>query len=98
MRVGTKEETKWTRGPAAPVRSLDLVLSENWRSWPSVEKGELCHWVEVVLGWGLEGAAGQEESGGCWDLTGERRWCLTWGPGRGGEAGRLETKVAAVLP
>lgn len=55
-------------------------------------KGELCRWVEVVLGLGLEGAAGQEESGGCWDPAGERRWCLTWGPGR------LETKVAAVLP
>ena len=77
---GTKEKMKG-RGdsPAAPVRSLDMVLSENWRSRPSVEhgmicvlKGKLCHWVEMVLGWGLEGAADQEESGGCWDPSGER--------------------------
>lgn len=66
---------KATKGPEAPVRSLDFALSESWRSWPSVEQGVTWYDLHVskvdsaavwkmVPGWELGGAAGR----GIWRL------------------------------
>lgn len=75
---------KATKGPEAPVRSLDFALSESWRSWPSVEQGVTWYDLHVskvdsaavwkmVLGWELRGQQ-VEESGGCGPSDERQRW------------------------
>lgn len=66
-----------TKVPEAPVRSLDLVLSENWRSWPSVEHGMICAFKRQTLPLGGNGpgvrARGGSRSGGVRRLLGPFR-------------------------
>lgn len=75
---------KATKGPEAPVRSLDFALSESWRSWPSVERGVTWYDLHVskvdsatvwkmVPGWELGGQQ-VEESGGCGPSDERQRW------------------------
>lgn len=82
MRVGTKEETKWTRGPAAPVRSLDLVLSENWRSGLVLKKANSATGWKWSWGGGSRGqqVRRSQEAAGTLQVRGD-------GASPGGQAG-----------